>query len=271
MTYKDFDGLVAVVTGGSSGIGLATALLLRERGARVAALDLQAPDPRHGLLHVPADITDDEGVRTAIAAVVERFAGLDVLINNAGIGAVGNVADNPDPEWQRVFDVNVFGLVRVTRAALPHLRVSKHAAIVNTCSVAATAGVPARALYSATKGAVLALTLAMAADHVSEGIRVNAVNPGTSDTPWVERLLSQADDPVAERAALYARQPIGRLVTPEEVAAAIAFLASPASGATTGTSLAVDGGMAGLRLRPTTSPPHAGQPGPPSSSTDGPS
>ena len=123
-------------------------------------------------------------------------------------------------------------------------------AIVNTCSVAATAGLPQRALYSATKGAVLALTLAMAADHIAEGIRVNCVNPGTADTPWIGRLLDRADDPVAERAALEARQPIGRLVSPQEVAAAIAYLASPAASSVTGTALAVDGGMSGLRLRP---------------------
>ena len=103
-----------------------------------------------------------------------------------------------------MFDVNVVGIVRVTRAALPYLRASAHAAIVNTCSIAATAGLPQRALYSATKGAVLSLTLAMAADHVHEGIRVNCVNPGTADTPWVGRLLDQADDPAAERAALEA-------------------------------------------------------------------
>jgi 2-keto-3-deoxy-L-fuconate dehydrogenase len=138
----------------------------------------------------------------------------------------------------------------VTRAALPHLRASAHAAVVNTCSIAATAGLPQRALYSATKGAVLALTLAMAADHVHEGIRVNCVNPGTADTPWVGRLLDAADDPAAERAALEARQPMGRLVTADEVAAGIAYLASPLAASVTGTALAIDGGMAGLRLRP---------------------
>jgi NAD(P)-dependent dehydrogenase (short-subunit alcohol dehydrogenase family) len=144
--------------------------------------------------------------------------------------------------------VNVVGIVRVTRAALPYLRASEHAAIVNTCSIAATAGLPRRALYSATKGAVLSLTLAMAADHVRDGIRVNCVNPGTVDTPWVARLLEEADDPDAERAALEARQPMGRLVSADEVAAGIAYLASPLAAAVTGTALAIDGGMDGLRI-----------------------
>jgi 2-keto-3-deoxy-L-fuconate dehydrogenase len=173
-----------------------------------------------------------------------------VLVNNAGIGAQGTVEDNPIDEWRRVLDVNLLGMVRTTRAALPHLRRSGRAAIVNTCSIAATAGLPARALYSATKGAVLSLTLAMAADHLPEGIRVNCVNPGTADTPWVRRLLDATPDPEAELAALRARQPTGRLVSAEEVAAAIAYLASPLASATTGTALAVDGGMQGLRPRP---------------------
>ncbi len=249
MSRTNAAGLKAVVTGGGSGIGLATATLLAERGMTVACLDLIPPgEPFVG---IKADVTDDVSVRAAVAEAAERLGGIDVLVNNAGIGAQGTVEDNPDAEWQRVFDVNVFGMVRVARAALPYLRRSEHASIVNTCSIAATAGLPQRALYSATKGAVLSLTLAMAADHIREGIRVNCVNPGTADTPWVGRLLDAAPDPEAERAALNARQPMGRLVTAEEVAAAIAYLAGPEAGATTGTSIAVDGGMQGLRLRPT--------------------
>jgi 2-keto-3-deoxy-L-fuconate dehydrogenase len=254
-TTDEFAGLTALVTGGASGIGLATARLLTVRGARVAVLDRAEPRDAAGLLAVRADVTDDAGVRAAVAEVGNAFGGvLDVLVNNAGIGAAGTIADNDDDEWRRVFDVNVFGIARVTRAALPLLRaaVAEHgtAAIVNTSSIAATAGLPQRALYSATKGAVYSLTLAMAADHVREHIRVTCVNPGTADTPWIGRLLAAAPDPEAERRALEARQPTGRLVSADEVATAIAYLASPGSRATTGTALEVDGGMAGLRLRP---------------------
>jgi NAD(P)-dependent dehydrogenase (short-subunit alcohol dehydrogenase family) len=243
-----FDGLAALVTGGASGIGLATARLLSAEGARVAVLDLAGSGP-DGMAYVRADISDDVSVRAAVATAVSALGGLDVLVNNAGIGAQGGVEDNSDDEWRRVLEVNVLGLVRVTRAALPALRSSAHAAIVNVCSIAATAGLPQRALYSASKGAVLSLTQAMAADLLPEGIRVNAVNPGTADTPWVGRLLDRAPDPAAERAALAARQPHGRLVTAEEVAAAVGYLASPSAASTTGAALAVDGGMQGLRLR----------------------
>ncbi|MEW2512748.1 SDR family oxidoreductase [Streptomyces sp. NPDC046870] len=252
---SDFAGLRALVTGGASGIGRATADLLAARGAQVAVLDLDPSAVDKPLLAVRADVTDDASVRTAVQDAAEALGGLDVLVNNAGIGAQGTVEDNDDAEWRHVFDVNVLGMVRTARACLPYLRRAATArpgtaAIVNTCSIAATAGLPQRALYSATKGAVYSLTLAMAADHVREGIRVNCVNPGTADTPWIGRLLDAAEDPAAERAALEARQPTGRLVSAAEVAGAIAYLASPLSGATTGTALAVDGGMQGLRPRP---------------------
>jgi 2-keto-3-deoxy-L-fuconate dehydrogenase len=245
----EFSGLSAIVTGGASGIGLATATMLAERGSRVACLDLKTDELPAQLAGVTADVTDDASVRAAVSRAVEVLGGLDILVNNAGIGAVGTVETNPDDEWHHVLDVNLVGMVRVARAALPHLRRSTRAAIVNTSSIAAHTGLPNRALYSATKGAVQALTLAMAADHVAEGIRVNCVTPGTVDTPWVRRLLDAADDPQGELTALRARQPTGRLVTAEEVAAAIAYLASPLAGATTGTVLSVDGGMHGLRLR----------------------
>ncbi|MEU0281148.1 SDR family NAD(P)-dependent oxidoreductase [Streptomyces sp. NPDC088147] len=252
---RDFAGLGALVTGGASGIGAAVATLLLARGARVAVLDRETAGAPAGTLALTADVTDDAAVRAAVDAAAEEFGGLHTVVSNAGIGAIGTVADNPDEEWSRVLDINVLGMVRTARHALPHLRRTAAerpgcVSITQTCSIAATAGLPQRALYSASKGAVLSLTLAMAADHVREGIRVNCVNPGTADTPWVGRLLDQAQDPAAERAALEARQPTGRLVGADEVAAAVAYLASPAAAAVTGTALPVDGGMQGLRLRP---------------------
>jgi NAD(P)-dependent dehydrogenase (short-subunit alcohol dehydrogenase family) len=241
-------GLVAVVTGGASGIGAATATLLHDRGAHVAVLDRLIEGAPSGALALSCDVTDQASVDRSVAAVVKEFGGLDVVVNNAGIGATGDVSQNDESEWARVLDVNVTGMARVTRAALPHLRRSQHAAVVNMCSAVALVGRPQRALYSASKGAVLALTLAMAADHVQEGIRVNAVAPGVVDTPWVGRRLAEADDPAAVAADMRARLPLGRLVTAEEVAHAIAWLASPAAASTTGSILRIDGGMTSLRV-----------------------
>jgi 2-keto-3-deoxy-L-fuconate dehydrogenase len=246
----EFEGLVALVTGGASGIGAAIAAALAAAGARVAVLDLNTDGVPESMLAVRTDVSDDDSVRSAVAEVGERLGGIDIVINNAGVGAAGTIADHTDDEWRRVFEINVFGPVRVTRAALPWLVESAAATVVNTGSVAATAGLPQRAIYSASKGAVAALTRAMAADHLADGIRVNCVHPGTADTPWVQRLLEASDDPAAERAALEARQPHGRLVNADEVAGAVLYLASPRSGSTTGTSIAVDGGMQDLRLRP---------------------
>ena len=243
----DLQGLVAIVTGGASWIGAATATLLASRGATVAILDRDVSAVT-GDLALQCDVTDADGVRSAVAEVAARCNSIDIVVNNAGIGAVGDVAANDDDEWHRVFDVNVVGIARVSRAALPFLERSSKAAIVNTSSMAGVLGLPQRALYSATKGAVAALTLAMAADHVRQGIRVNAVIPGTTDTPWVQRLLSQAADAEAAASALRARQPMGRLVTADEVAHAIVYLASPLSGSTTGVLLNVDGGMGGIRV-----------------------
>ena len=247
---SELAGLVGVVTGGASGIGAAIATGLHDAGAQVAVLDrdISGADPRFDAFE--ADVSDRASVQAAISRVVARFGGIDILVNNAGIGAAGDVAANDDEEWARVLSINVAGVARVSAAALPHLRESQAAAICNISSIAATTGLPERALYSASKGAVLALTRAMATDHLREGIRVNAVNPGTADTPWVARLLSAAADPAAELAALRARQPHGRLVSADEVAGAVLYLVSPCSGSTTGTFIEVDGGMARLRPRP---------------------
>ena len=241
----DLDGLVAIVTGGASGIGAATAALLEQRGATVAVFDRTATDSHDSYL---VDVTDDATVVAGVEAVAAKHGRIDILVNNAGIGAGGGVEDNDDAEWHRVLDVNVLGVTRLTRAALPWLKASPAASIVNTCSVVANTGLVNRALYSASKGAVLALTRAMAADLVKDGVRVNCVSPGTTATPWVDRLLAEAEDPEAARVALTARQPIGRLVTADEIANAIAYLASPLAASTTGTELPVDGGLHAIRV-----------------------
>ncbi|WP_348789977.1 SDR family oxidoreductase [Leifsonia sp. NPDC080035] len=246
---SDFDGLVAAVTGGASGIGKAIADELASRGARVFALDLDAAAVAEPHTGIRCDIGDDASVREAIAAVVADAGRLDIVIANAGIGAQGDVEANADDEWMRVLNVNVIGSARTIRHAMPHLRESPSPAVVLTSSIAAWAGLPQRVLYSASKGAISAMTLAIAADCLPLGIRVNAVAPGTADTPWVGRLLESAADPDAERAALAARQPSGRLVRPQEVAEAVAYLASPGSASSNGVILPVDGGMYSLRPR----------------------
>lgn len=249
MTAGPFDGLVAVVTGAGSGIGLATALLLRDRGAEVWSLDAAEGDAVPGIPRLRCDVRDGASIAAAVAEVAAMHGRIDVLVNNAGVSAVGTVEAFDEAEWARVLDVNVVGMARVSAACLPWLRRSEHAAIVNVCSIAALNGLPERALYSASKGAVHALTLAMATDHVREGIRVNAVSPGTVETPFVTRMLDGFADPVAERRALEARQATRRLVQPDEVARAIGYLVDPDATSTTGTILDVDGGVTRLRVR----------------------
>lgn len=246
---NDFVGLSAIVTGGASGIGAATATMLQDRGAQVTVLDQQEPvNPTTDIAYITCDIRNRADVDRCVKQSATTMGGIDIVVNNAGIGSTGDVSAGDDEEWHRVLDINVVGTGRVSAAALPFLRKSKSAAIVNVSSLVALAGIPQRAIYAASKGAVYALTLSMAADHVREGIRVNCVLPGTADTPWVARLLANSNDPTAMEKALKARQPMGRLVTPEEIAFAICYLASPLAGSTTGTGLSVDGGMAGLRL-----------------------
>jgi len=244
-----FEGKVALVTGAGSGIGFAATRSFQQEGAKVIALDLNKGSLNGSDSWIECDIGDSTSVNNAFQQILKLTKQIDVLVNVAGIGAVGTVETATDQEWLNVMNVNVIGIGRVTRLAIPYLRNSASASIVNIGSIAATAGLPDRAVYSASKGAVNALTLAMAADYVHEGIRVNCINPGTADTPWVTRLLAEAKDPEVEKARLNARQPMGRLVSSEEIASAILYLADPAQGSTTGTILAVDGGMQGLRLR----------------------
>jgi NAD(P)-dependent dehydrogenase (short-subunit alcohol dehydrogenase family) len=245
---NDFAGLTAVVTGAGSGIGLEVVKGLHAQGATVFGFDLKAGEMAGFATFIECDIANPDSVKSAFANFASQSKTLDILINNAGIGAIGTVEQATEEEWHRVFNVNVFGTGRMSAAAMPYLKASKSGAIVNTCSLVATAGVPNRAVYGASKGAIYALTLAMAVDGLADGVRVNCVNPGTADTPWIKNLLSKAADPDKEYVALKARQPIGRLVSPVEVASAILYLANPTQASTTGTALAVDGGVQGLRV-----------------------
>jgi NAD(P)-dependent dehydrogenase (short-subunit alcohol dehydrogenase family) len=197
---------------------------------------------------IKCDIGNGQSVTDAFTEFSKQSKQLDILVNNAGIGSLTTVEHESDEIWEKVLNVNVIGTARVSRSAIPLLRKSKHPAIVNTASIAATDGIPNRAAYSASKGAVLTLTLAMATDHIKDKIRVNAVNPATTDTPWVQRLLNQSEDATAARDALEARQPMGRLVSPAEIASAIIFLASPLQASVTGTTINIDGGMHSLRI-----------------------
>jgi NAD(P)-dependent dehydrogenase (short-subunit alcohol dehydrogenase family) len=245
MTHT-FQGLAAVVTGAGSGIGLAVTKKLSSEGAKVFGLDLNPGESENFATWIECDIGDDQSVKKAFSEISKITSTLDILINNAGIGVQGTVENASSDDWQKVLNINVVGTSRVTAAALPYLRKSAQASIVNTCSIVANFGFPQRSIYSASKGAILALTLSMASDYLKENIRVNCVNPGTTDTPWVNRLLSQTPNPAQERAALEQRQPIGRLIDPNEVANAILYLAHPDQKSTTGTVLAVDGGLHSL-------------------------
>lgn len=244
----EFSGLTAIITGAGSGIGLEVARGLKARGATVFGFDINEGEMAPVATFIKCDIGDGQSVTDAFTEFSNQSKQLDILINNAGIGSLTTVEHESDEIWEKVLNVNVIGTARVSRSAIPLLRKSKHPAIVNTASIAATDGIPNRAAYSASKGAVLTLTLAMATDHIKDKIRVNAVNPATTDTPWVQRLLNQSEDATAARDALEARQPMGRLVSPAEIASAIIFLASPLQASVTGTTINIDGGMHSLRI-----------------------
>jgi NAD(P)-dependent dehydrogenase (short-subunit alcohol dehydrogenase family) len=244
---------VALVTGAGSGIGEATAIRFGREGAAVAAADVSdAPaeavarrirEAGGQALALAGDVSSAADCRRLVEQTIARLGGLDILVNNAGIGAVGTVLETDEDTLERILDVNVKGTFLLSKAALPGMIARKAGVIVNTASIAGVRGIPARAAYTASKHAVVGLTRAMALDHVKDGIRVNCVCPGTVDTPWVGRLLDQAADPQAAKAALVARQPMGRLGRAEEMAAAILFLASDESSFTTGAAMLVDGGF----------------------------
>ncbi|AYY13946.1 glucose 1-dehydrogenase [Actinobacteria bacterium YIM 96077] len=239
----ELTGRTVVVTGAASGIGFEVARKMRDAGALVYAVDLAAPQEElDDVHHLTADVSSPADVQGFIEMAVRETGALDVVCNNAGVGSSTDVVTCPPDEWDHVFAVNVRGVFLGTKYAIPHM-LHRGGTIVNTASAAALVGLPQRAAYCASKGAVVALTRQVAVEYAAHGIRCNCVCPGTVDSPWVERLMAETDDPSATRDALIARQPMGRLGSPAEIAEAIVFLASPASSFMTGSSMVVDGGV----------------------------
>ena len=244
---------VVVVTGAGSGIGRATATAFAAIGDRVviadydeAAAEAVAAELRETgaeTLAVAVDVSDRAQVNAMVAASVARFGGLDVLVNNAAVGVAGDLLETSAADLERTFAVNVVGVFQCCQAAIPVMLEAGGGVIVNVASVVALAAVERRAAYTASKGAVVALTRSIAVDFKRRGIRCNAVAPGTVDSPWVGRIISDQADPVAARQAMVERQPLGRLGRPEEIAAAIRYLASPEAAFVHGSCLVIDGGF----------------------------
>jgi NAD(P)-dependent dehydrogenase (short-subunit alcohol dehydrogenase family) len=244
------EGKRAIVTGAGAGIGEAIANKLSGEGAHVALADLDeqaakrvASELGGKTLARQTDVTRAGEVEALVQGVVEEWGGLDVMVNNAGIGVAATAPETSEEDWDRLMAVNLKGTFFGIKYAVPAMRNSGGGSIVNISSIAALVGIPDRAAYCAAKGGILALTRAAAIDHVSEGIRVNCIAPGTVDTPWIGRITAGYDDPEEARAKMEARQPHGRFVTPEEIAAMAAYLASGESASCIGACMVVDGGM----------------------------
>ncbi|MDQ2897138.1 MAG: SDR family oxidoreductase [Actinomycetota bacterium] len=240
MTEARFAGKCVLVTGAGSGIGATIARALHSEQATVtladrdgASVDALAAELGDLATAAELDVRDEEQVRGTMD-------GLDVLVNVAGVGSTTSAPDTSLEVWENVFAVNARGTFLCCKHALPDMIRRGGGSIVNIASIAGLVGLRNRAAYCASKGAVIALTRALAVDHVGDGIRVNAVCPGTVDSPWVRRLVEEAGESLD---ALRARQPMGRLGTPEEIAAATLYLASDAAAFATGSALVIDGGL----------------------------
>ena len=244
------EGKRAVVTGAANGIGRAIALRLASEGARVALADVDteaaegvAAEMEGESLVQKADVTKAADLEALVGRAVSEWGGLDVMVNNAGVGVAGTAITTTEEEYDRVLDVCVRGTFLGMKYAIPALAASGGGSVINMSSVAALVGLVDRAVYSAAKGAIYSMTRASAIDHVGEGVRVNCIAPGTVDTPWVARITSGYDDPEQARANMQARQPHGRFVTPEEIAAMAAYLAADESASVIGACMVVDGGV----------------------------
>jgi NAD(P)-dependent dehydrogenase (short-subunit alcohol dehydrogenase family) len=244
------EGKRAVVTGAGAGIGRSIALRLASEGARVALADVDeeavekvASEIDGETLVRRTDVTRAEEVEALVASAVEAWGGLDVMVNNAGVGVAATVVDTTEEDYERVMDVCVRGTLLGMKYAIPAIRNAGGGSVINMSSVAALVGITDRAVYSAAKGAILSMTRAAAIDHIGEGVRVNCIAPGTVDTPWIDRITSGYDDPEEARAKMQARQPHSRFVTPEEIAAMAAYLASEEAASCIGACMIVDGGV----------------------------
>jgi NAD(P)-dependent dehydrogenase (short-subunit alcohol dehydrogenase family) len=240
----------AIVTGAAAGIGRAIALRLAGEGARIALADVDEEAVRKVASVIEGetlvrrtDVTRAGEVEALVSSVVEEWGGLDVMVNNAGVGVAATVVNTTEEDYERVMDVCVRGTLLGMKYAIPAIKGSGGGSVINMSSVAALVGIQDRAVYSAAKGAILSLTRAAAIDHVAEGVRVNCIAPGTVDTPWVSRITAGYDDPEEARANMQARQPHSRFVTPEEIAAMAAYLASDEAGSCIGACMIVDGGV----------------------------
>ena len=239
---------VAVVTGGASGIGRACAVAFAREGAKVAVVDRSPEIGRETValigerggeaVFLQADVTEEEQVQTAMAQAAEILGGIDVLHCNAGVAVRKRVSEQDVEGWDRCMAVNVRGVFLSSKYALPYM-LDKGGSIVHTSSVTGIVGVRSRAAYSATKGAIVALTRNMALDYARYHIRVNCVCPGFTRTPLLDALL---EDP-EKVGRLVKLHPLGRLGTPEDIASAVLFLASEQASWITGQALAVDGGF----------------------------